>query len=56
MKSPAFKLISLFNYYIFKIHFFFFLWMAKGKEESKFSINSLNTAFFEQAFWDTEKI
>lgn len=54
MKFAAFNLISLFNYYIFKL-LFFSLWMAKEKEESKFSINSLNTAFFEQAFWDNRE-
>lgn len=46
MKSPAFKLISLFVQLLhFKITFSP-LWMRKGKQESKFSINFLNTAFF----------
>lgn len=46
MKSPAFKLISLFVQLLhFKITFYP-LWMRKGKQESKFSINFLNTAFF----------
>lgn len=46
MKSPAFKLISLFNYYIFKLHFFFPL---DGKGEGRIKV--FNQLFEHRIFW-----